>query len=279
MAEGRAGVTAMSGDRGRVFLFGGIAPNGTPSSTLLRFETSVAPAGAYQPLDAAAELARSAAQAAPLGGDTFLVTGKPPVLIDGPGAVARPLADGPALPGAIASAGDETGAMLALICGDGVATSGALVYQFGGFAELSAPSSARRAGHAVTAVGAGIAPALIAIGGSVAGVAQTSALRYRLGASAIEEIPGALARGRNQAAIAATDRFLLIAGGSSAEGMRDDAELLDALTLERVGALPMLVPRSGAVALPFANGQILIAGGVDAKGRAIEIIELFTPDA
>ena len=47
---------------------------------------------------------------------------------------------------------------------------------------------------------------------------------------------------------------------------------------KRVAIVPMVVPRTGAVARPLANGQVLVVGGVDATGAPVATVELYTPD-
>ena len=49
----RTGLTAIAGTSGFVYLFGGLDDGGQPTSTFWRFDTTVAPDGAYTELDAA----------------------------------------------------------------------------------------------------------------------------------------------------------------------------------------------------------------------------------
>ena len=70
---------------------------------------------------------------------------------------------------------------------------------------------------------------------------------------------------------------MIIGGVDDTGAVLGDAEVFDATTLEPVAVLPLVVPRTGAVAEPMANGQILVAGGTDDSGAAIGVLELFTP--
>jgi hypothetical protein len=56
-----------------------------------------------------------------------------------------------------------------------------------------------------------------------------------------------------------------------------DAELIDIRTMNHIGTIPMVVPRTRAGARPLTNGQIMVFGGVDAAGNPVGTIELFTP--
>jgi hypothetical protein len=72
---------------------------------------------------------------------------------------------------------------------------------------------------------------------------------------------------------------VIAAGGTAMDGsILADAEILDPTTLAHVTTIPLVVPRTGAIALTLPNDQILVAGGVDAAGAPIGTIELFTPD-
>ena len=78
-------------------------------------------------------------------------------------------------------------------------------------------------------------------------------------------------------AAAATQRHLIIAGGTTGTGVDSTVEIYDAATLERLATATLVVPRTDAVALAMPNDQILIAGGVDAAGAPVGVFELFTP--
>ena len=41
----------------------------------------------------------------------------------------------------------------------------------------------------------------------------------------------------------------------------------------------MVVPRTGAIARPLPNGQIIIAGGTTAADNLTNVLELYTPPA
>ncbi|HSD89013.1 MAG TPA: hypothetical protein VLB44_15905, partial [Kofleriaceae bacterium] len=82
---------------------------------------------------------------------------------------------------------------------------------------------------------------------------------------------------RSDCAVAATARHLVIAGGTTASGVSASVEIFDAMTLAPIATQPLVVPRSGARAIALPNGQVLIAGGIDASGAPTATLELFTP--
>jgi hypothetical protein len=79
---------------------------------------------------------------------------------------------------------------------------------------------------------------------------------------------------RASPAVAATTRYLLVAGGTDADGAPvASAELLDVKTLAPIAVLPIL-PRSGTFAIALSNDQVLIGGGSPPSAQ----LELFTPE-
>jgi hypothetical protein len=105
----------------------------------------------------------------------------------------------------------------------------------------------------------------------------TDAVRIDAATGAAEVLPGIPAVAKTGCAAAATTRFLIIAGGTTSAGIDGNVTVYDASTLALVATVPLVVPRTNAVALALPNGQILIAGGVDAAGAPVGTLELFTP--
>lgn len=269
----RTEATMVAGIRGLVYVFGGIDANGNLLSDLVGFDTNVGPAGFYGQLPSPASLARGASQGALVGNERFVVLGDPAVLIDG-FIGAGELADGVALEGAVASTAVD-GLNFALVMG----ASGAARVVDTAVVDLTPPVAALRERHAVTALPDGD---VIAIGGRDAATSTllASAVRYDPVSGAFAVIDDVLATPRNSPAVAAVDRYLIVAGGTDQAGEPiGDVEVFDAASLAPVAVLSLLVPRRNAIATPLANGQILIAGGRDAAGDPVGVLELFTPDA
>ena len=163
-----------------------------------------------------------------------------------------------------------------MVIGQGAGPTGVVELSGGLLTERSAPADALRTGH-------GVAPTaddeIIAIGGTDGTSVLTSAIRATPATGMISSVPDVLITGRTEAAVAATATVLVVAGGRDASGeVLGDVELIDAATLARIGTIPLVVPRAGAIARPLPNQQVLIVGGVDAAGVPVDVIELFTPD-
>ena len=93
-------------------------------------------------------------------------------------------------------------------------------------------------------------------------------------------MPGVLATPRTDAAVAAAGSLLIVAGGTDDTGaVVPDAEIIDLTTAQRTAVVPLVVPRTGAVARSLPNGQVLVIGGRDATGAPVGTLELFTPPA
>ncbi len=279
LPEARAGAIVGAGLTGYAYVFGGEDADGDPRGNLWRFDTTVAPDGAWLEIDDTPELARAGASIAPLGSDAFLVTGTPPVLLEG--LILRATAfETPAELGGLATSVqrlDEPGAPIyTLLVGDGAGPTGIVRLASGSFDEEPGPLDAQRTGHTVLPT---VDDQVLVVGGADASGPLRSAIRCDPATRTYTPIPDLLAIPRIDAAIAATASYLLVAGGRDAAGdLLADAELFDLATLEPLGTIPMVVPRVGAIARPLPNQQILIVGGVDASGEPVELIELFTPD-
>jgi hypothetical protein len=275
----RRAPTVMAGVRGYAYVFGGADTAGTPTGTLWAFDTTVAPAGAYQLLEDLPALARVGARAAPLRPEAFVVTGAPPVVVDGLTAGASALPAEPALVGtASAITTDETAGSLtiAIVAGAGTGTRGIARVTSTGVTDEAAPAGAARTGH-----GAAVGPDRIItlVGGAIDDALATTGVRIDPALRRYTEQPAALETARRDAAVAQVGRHILVAGGTDAAGaVLADAEVLDASTLAHVATLPLGAARTGATAHTLATGQILIVGGVDAAGAPVAALEIFTPD-
>ncbi len=264
MPAPRAAPALGVGSSGSIYLFGGADATGAATDNMWRFESSVAPNGAYVDYGEKAGFARTGALAVPIAGDEYLLTGTPAADLSG-------------LDGTVAARTEVTAlpdAGTALAASDGVATamfagaSGVVRFRSGTF-DMPAIAAAARAGASVVALPGGQAavvcggPDLIEIDAATEAVTTKPA------------IPSAL---RTDCAVTATDRHLVIAGGTLGDGtVATTAEIYDATTLALIATQPLVVPRTKAAAIALPNDQILIAGGVDATGAPTETLELFTP--
>lgn len=270
----RAAPTVITGSSGYVYLFGGRDADGADTSDALRFDTNVAPAGMYSPMSTGEGLARSGASGAALGSEQFLVLGNPLVVIDGLIARAAEL-QAPPLDGLAATVFfDNVGHTY--IVGAGAGTGGGTLFVNGGFTALSNPSDMERTGHGLTILPNG---EMLVAGGETTDGFIADGMRFNAVTRTFGAEPDMLATPRRDAVVAATARYVVVAGGTDENGdLVGDAEIFDAATFERVAVVPMLVPRTGATGQALSNGQVIIAGGTDASGEPVGTIELFTPD-
>lgn len=271
----RANPTAIADPSGVVYVFGGLDSAGNPASDTWSFDTTVAPAGSYAALTSDPSLARAGAAAAELGDGRFFVTGDPPVVIDpvagGASALNIAATDG------TATAVDDGGVTKVLITGADAGAGGAALWDGSTLEPLSGPAALARTGHAAVALPDGD---VLVLGGATAAGPIRSAVRYHAADRSFTVLDNFLTTARSGAAVAATPQDIIVAGGRDAAGqIVDNAEVFDASTLAPVAELPMVVPRADAVATPLANGQILIAGGVNGEDDPIGLLELFTPGA
>lgn len=278
LPEARAGISVGSGIIGYVYLFGGEDVEGDARGSLWRFDTTVEPDGAWLEGTEDADLARTGASIAPLGNDSFLVTGEPPVFLEGLTIRTAPIDTDLSIAGGAASVSvaELGGEVFTVIAGDGAATTGIVRLAGGLLQEEAAPADALRTGHVVIPT---ITDEILIVGGADATGLLASVIRCDPAGRDYDSIPDVLAIPRNDAAIAATSTYLLVAGGRDAAGdLVPDAEVFRLDDLSSLGSIPMVVPRAGAVARALPNQQILIVGGVDADGVPVATIELFTPD-
>lgn len=249
---------------GGVYIVGGTGSDGAPVTTVLRFDTTVEPAGAYTSLGDQPAFARSGEIAVQIAPDRFVVTGTPPGELNAGVLAAR--TDVATLPAVGASVTPSDGTTTAVFVGD----TGLIRFRSDRFDTLAGSGRARAAIAALPATG----DLVIAGGGT-----QTTAVRDILvvdpPTGTVTPHADALATGRFSPAIAATDRYIVVAGGTDAGGTPiATAEVFDATTIAPVATLP-IAARTGTLAFALPNGQILLAGG----SPATDLIELFTPPA
>ena len=271
----RAGAAVSAGVTGYAYVFGGRGPVGT-TGTFWRFDTTVDPAGQWFEIDELPTLARAGAASTPVRTEGFVVTGDPPVLMDGLSLSATPITNAPAMAGT-ATAVLLNDTVYAIVVGEGTGTDGIVKLGPEGIRELADAPTALRTGHG--AVGTRDAEVVV-LGGAVGGVPTDTAIRVRAATESVFELPGVLATPRTGAAVGGNGTYAIVAGGTDAGGaIVADAEVYTLTDLARVGVIPMVVPRTGAVAASLVTGQILVLGGVDAAGAPVGTIEIFTPPA
>lgn len=275
LPEPRANMTALTAGFGQVLLFGGDDAAGEPSSLLWRFDSDVSPAGAYLGLASNPELARSGARGAPVSNTGFLVLGDPLVFIDNLSGRAQSYPEGMPMSGTVTSVLIND-MVHTLVAGDEAGDIGAVLLVNGVFSTLEdAPVEIDRSGHGAVVLANGD---ILVVGGATAGGLERSGIRFAPASRQFTRLGDLLATPRNDAAIASTSELVIVAGGTDANGdLVTDAEIFSAEDLSRIATVPMVVPRTRASAEPMANGQILIAGGLDATGAPVGILELLTP--
>lgn len=86
-------------------------------------------------------------------------------------------------------------------------------------------------------------------------------------------------RADHGAATLVTGETVLV-GGMGVGGPLRTLEIIDPTTkTARLAAALLAVPRRGAKVLRLASGELLVAGGVDARGEPVPTLEWFAPDA
>ena len=257
----RSSVVLAASTSGLVYVLGGLGEAGTEVATLLAFNTTVAPAGAWISLGEQPSFARAGEVAIATGTDRFLVTGAPPGELAGGAIAAR--TDLAALPASGASLTGTDGVRSALFAGD----SGLVQFRDDRFTVLSG-GTAPPAGHPHVAVTGIPGSNKFVVAGRTTDVVLVDAAT-----GSLDPHRGVLSVARDGPAIGATDRYVVVAGGTDAAAAPiPSADVLDAHTLARVATVPV-APRAGTQAFALANGQLLIAGG----STATDLIELFTP--
>jgi len=252
----RADLAIAAGTGGGVYLFGGTGPDGHPTGTLWRFDTTAAPNGGYLPFDDQAAFARAGQLLVPIGLNHYLVTGVPVLEVLRGVLIER--TDIPALPASGASA----------LPGDNVPAAV--------FASLPLVRFRLDAFDTLIGEGRGSATATtlpdrrIAI---VGGTPSTDALIVNAATGLVTTVPGVLSTVRLHPAVATTPRHVVVAGGTDADGVPiPSADVLDAVTLAPI-ATPKIRARIGGFAIALPNDQVLLGGGDPASAA----LELFTP--
>ncbi|MEO8845625.1 MAG: hypothetical protein ABI591_04310 [Kofleriaceae bacterium] len=266
LPEAKSAVALAVGTSGNyVYVFGGTDATGAPSETVQRFDTSVAPAGAITDFGAFAGFARTGQTALSIGNENILVSGTPAAVLSGTARTVTARGDLAGLPPSAAELTASDGVGTAIFAG----ATGVTRYRNDAFDALDVAAAARD-GAVVVALTAGKV-------GVVCGAGDLVRIDAATGTADTFPIPSAP---RTGCAVAATPRHLVIAGGTNAGGdLATTAEIYDTGTLALIATQPLAVPRTGATATALPNGQVLIAGGVDATGAPVGTLELFTPDS
>ncbi|HEX4418088.1 MAG TPA: kelch repeat-containing protein [Kofleriaceae bacterium] len=248
----RTGPAMVAGTGDGVYLFGGTGPDGVPTGTLWLFDTTVAPSGAYTTLADDAQFARTGERALAVG----LITGTPGLSFDGSATVTAVTAVA-SLPAAAA----VNATPAAVFVGDSL-----IRFRQGMFDTI--PGDGRTGAGAVA-----LPSGKIAVVGGGAPLAF-DALLIDPDAATVTSVPDVLVTARANPAIAATSRYVVVAGGTDATGAPiGSAEVLDATTLAPITtiAIPAV---AGAVAIALPDDQVLLAGGTPGSADLL----LFTPD-
>ncbi len=251
MPSPRAGVTLAPTTGNGVYLFGGTDAGGAATGTLWFFDTTVAPAGRYSQLSDQAQYARTGRAAVPTGGDGYLIAGAPAIAL-----AAAQITEPSGIP-AISSGASVTGddrSITTIVVDE--ATGELIRLRAGAIEPLG---ELRRNGLAVALPGRRVA----VIGGDAA---PLDAVLVDTATGDLTAVPGALAEAYETLAIAATPRFVVVAGGRPG-GATTAIEILDAATLERRHTASVDGAITAAVALP--NEQVLLLIGT--------ALQLFTP--
>ena len=256
MPEPRSELQVGIGIAGAVFLYGGFDAAHAATATYERFDTNVAPAGAYTDLgDGVA--ARAGERAVTVGTNHFLVTGSP--VLDLQLDVVTQRTDIVTLPRAGASAFSDGGTVSAIFAG----AEGITRFQNNAFASLS--PTPRVAADAATLTDNRV---VVAGGGMSTTDLATDILIVDAGPGTVTSIAAALVTPRANPTVAATPRHIVVAGGVDATGAPImDAEVIDMRTFTHVATIPYTNTAPLAVALP--DDQVLLE---DAG-----TLQLFTP--
>ncbi|CAN5890728.1 hypothetical protein BH11MYX3_BH11MYX3_22610 [soil metagenome] len=256
----RSGLALGASSTGAVYLIGGVGTEG-PISTILRFDTTVQPAGAYTTLGDFPTFT-SVGAAVPIGPDRFLLSGTPPgELVGGEAGPRTELAMLPPL-GASVIPGD--GILTALFVGE----TGLVRFRADRFDTLNGPGRIRAGLTALPSSGR-----FFVAGGGTATAPVRDVLVIDPASGLVETRTNMLATARFDPAVTATSRYLVVAGGTTDTGDLASVEIFDAETFAPVTVLSMAAPRVSPLAFPLPNGQILFAGGAPLSG----LVELFTP--
>jgi len=281
LPQPRVGPTVAANGTKYAYIVGGDDPAHAPAVSGWLYDTGVAPNGAYFDLSATlpAPLGQLALPLAATGTNRFVLSGPMAGVLDG--ATLRETAIAPAIGVPAQGATVISASVNAYFVGDRGAASAIVKVDAAGLAsELPDIPSLHRTGHAVVARGADL---LIVGGGATANLAS-SIVKVDTATMTATSFDAVLSPPRRGAAVALADggRWLVVAGGTDATDsgpgtVLQTADVFDAATMMRVATVPLAHARTAASATTLANGQILLAGGVDATGAPIAELELFTP--
>jgi hypothetical protein len=272
LPEARSRPVVAADPHGHVYLLGGIDRLGIPRASAWRFAPD-GQTGRFQQLASDEAWARAGEPVTALGDRLFLVAGGPPLLIDGASAAITPLEAAPALSGTLVTVRDADGDQV-LAIGLGNGSTGALLGDTERFVELPAPASVARRDHCAVVLPGG---QVLVTGGRVTDAPLRSAVLYDPASRSFTELTEFLARPRAELFCAVSSDLLFVGGGVALDGqLLAEAELFDPHTLQPLGSAA-LHPRRAATALVLPSQHVLIAGGIDAAGRPVTILELFTP--
>lgn len=271
----RARPVVGAGVTGNAYLFGGRGAEGDTGSVWV-FNSNIEPEGAWSQSNDMPEFARSGVSITPVRADAYVITGDPPLVLDGLVDGLAEIQNAPPLSGTATTVQRED-VVRAVFAGAGTGTDGLVTLDDSGFTDQLGVAGAARVGH-----GAVIRrdATVLLLGGSLDGTLDATGFLIDPTASSFMSVGELLATPRSGAAIGGNGEYAIVAGGRDAGGnLLADAEIIDLGTLSRRTTLPLLVPRTGAIAAPLPTGQIMILGGVDAAGAPVGTIEIFTPAA
>jgi hypothetical protein len=263
MPAPRSDLTLVVGGANIAYMFGGNDEAGVPTANLWRFDTTTPPAGSFVDFGIEEGFARAGQTAVPIGNEEFLITGSPVGEMHGIDGSITVRTEVSTLPAGGVSLTANDGMATAIFAGP----EGVVRFRSGTFTTLPIVSAARADAEVVVLPGGKV--------GVVCGT--TEAVRIDAASGSADAITGVPSVEKSGCAAAATTRHLIIAGGTTSAGVDGNVEIFDAATLALLTTVPLVVPRTNAVAIALPNDQILIAGGTDAAGAPVGTFELFTP--
>lgn len=249
------------------YFFGGTDPSGAPQANDWYFDTTVAPAGGYADFGDKTGFERAGQTLLGVDANNFLLTGTPPALVSVQTGTPTARTDVASLPAAgVATTGNDSQIEAVFVAASGVTRYRDAIDMFD---TLQLPSVARD-GATLIALTSGLVG--VFCGGGDGAIVDT----VSGAANALTGVPSDVRT--SGCAVATTPQYLVIAGGTLADGtLATTAEIFDATTFQPVATAPLVVPRTGATAIALPDGQVMVIGGDDATGAPIATIELFTP--
>jgi hypothetical protein len=240
----RDGLVVATGANGIVHLFGGRDAAGNPTGTYWQFDTAFPPNGAYADLGDFVGFARADEAAISLGASAFVITGTPPIDIQG--ADVTPRSD---LAGFAPTAGSfvaATGARTALT----LDTTGRLVrFRDNAFE----PLAQSRPGGAVATLPDG---RFIVIGGGTAEEANDILVVDNSGT--VSTLADVLAAPTMNAHAAATRRHVVITSPGNRVEIFDVNTLAPVITHDPLDALPFALPNGQVLLVDRSNGDLYL---------------------